>query len=343
MTAHPPIRLGVRIPPCGPVTEVAAAVRRAEEAGFDAVAMPDSPTLWRDTFAALCVAATATEQIALWTAVTSISTRNPISLASSARTVAELAPGRFRLGLGAADSAGFLTGQGRATTGQLRRGIRAIKSLVTGAPTRFGETTVTLQDGCGPIPVYLAAEGPKNTALAVEVADGLMTYLREVERQAAKVSELRAAGDRTDDFELIASGPVAITDDVARDTQYIKPLVVKAVQAHPGAQAWFAEAGFDIHPPAEEILLPDGTDQSHPRDVAEAVRVASQWVTDEAAVWYARQIGIFGTAEEVAERLRHLEQLGVREFHVSHGGSFDYPDALIEAVSTEVIPRLRAS
>ncbi len=160
-----------------------------------------------------------------------------------------------------------------------------------------------------------------------------MTYLREVERQAAKVSELRAAGDRTDDFELIASGgPVAITDDVARDTQYIKPLVVKAVQAHPGgAQAWFAEAGFDIHPPAEEILLPDGTDQSHPRDVAEAVRVASQWVTDEAAVWYARQIGIFGTAEEVAERCGTWNSSGVREFHVSHGGSFDYPpDALIE-------------
>lgn len=337
------MRLGVRVPPCGPVTEIAAAVRRAEEAGFDAVAVPDSPTLWRDTFSALCFAAERTEKIALWTAVTSIVTRNPISMASSARTVAELAPGRFRLGLGAADSAGFLTGQGRATTGQLRRGINAIRSLVTGAPTKFGETMVTLQDGCDPIPIYLAAEGPKNTALAVEVADGLMTYLREVRKQSTRIAELRSESDHSKNFELIASGPVAVTDDVARDTQFIKPLVVKAVQAHAGAKNWFAEAGFEINPPAEEILLPDGTDQSHPRDVAEAVRVASQWVNDDAAVWYARQIGIFGTADEVAARLRELEELGVAEFHCSHGGSFDYPDALIEAVSTEVIPRLRGN
>jgi 5,10-methylenetetrahydromethanopterin reductase len=322
---------------------VAAAARRAEEAGFDSIVMPDSPTLWRDTLAALCFAASATERVTLWTAVTSIVTRQPIGLASSARSVAELAPGRFKLGLGAADSAGFLTGQRRATTGELRDGIVAIRSLLSGAPTDVGGRTVTLQDACGPILIYLAAEGPRNTALATEVADGLMTYLREVDRQAARVTEFRAASGHTRPFEHIVSGPVRVTDDIARDVQFLKPLVVKAVQTGGGYSSMFAEAGFDIRPPAEEILLPDGTDQAHARDTAEAIRVASQWVSDEAVVWYAHQIGLFGTTDEIIAGLRRLESLGVREFHFSHGGSFDFPDELIETVGADVIPKLRAN
>jgi 5,10-methylenetetrahydromethanopterin reductase len=57
------IKIGIRIPPCRPVPQVADAVRRAELAGFDSVAMPESPMLWRDTVAALVASAAVTERV----------------------------------------------------------------------------------------------------------------------------------------------------------------------------------------------------------------------------------------------------------------------------------------
>ncbi len=45
------MRIGLRIPPCAPVPEIAALARDAERAGFDEVWFPDSQLLWRDVFA----------------------------------------------------------------------------------------------------------------------------------------------------------------------------------------------------------------------------------------------------------------------------------------------------
>ena len=43
---------GLRIPPCRALTEVAACVRDAEQAGFDVAWLPDSQFLWRDVWGA---------------------------------------------------------------------------------------------------------------------------------------------------------------------------------------------------------------------------------------------------------------------------------------------------
>ncbi|WP_427924794.1 LLM class flavin-dependent oxidoreductase [Streptomyces sp. cg40] len=62
-----PLRIGVRVPPCGRADRVARTVRRAEELGFDQVWFPDSQLLWRDVFTTLTAAAFATERIGLGT------------------------------------------------------------------------------------------------------------------------------------------------------------------------------------------------------------------------------------------------------------------------------------
>ncbi|MFD0744711.1 LLM class flavin-dependent oxidoreductase [Phytohabitans flavus] len=306
--------------------------RRGHHAGL--------PTLWRDTFTALAFAATATERVELWSSVTNVVTRQPIGLASSVRTVAELCGDRFRLGIGAADSSAFLTGRCPATTGELRSGIALVTDLLRGAEGKIGDHAVTLQDPSGPVPVYLAAEGPRNTALAVEVADGVMTTFRDVDRKAERIAAAYAKSGRTSPFRHIVVSFVKITDDPAREARELKPRIVKTVQAE-GARL-FEEAGFDIRVPSKPILLPDGTDIGHPRDMDEAIRVASQWVPDEAAVWYAGQIGLFGTPREIVAGIERLAGLGVAALHMTDGGSFDLPDALIEQFGAEVLPLLRA-
>src|SRR3712207_3265820 len=99
------MRVGLRIPPCRPVPEIAAAVRRAEELGFDEVWLPDSQLLWRDVFPVAAAALERTGRMMVGTAVTNVVTRHPAVVASAARTVAEIAPGRFMLGVGVGNSA----------------------------------------------------------------------------------------------------------------------------------------------------------------------------------------------------------------------------------------------
>ena len=93
------MKVGIRIPACDRPDRLASVAARAEELGFDQVWFPDSQLLWRDVFSVLSVTALRTERIGLGTAVTNVATRHPSVVASAARTVAELAPGRFTLGL----------------------------------------------------------------------------------------------------------------------------------------------------------------------------------------------------------------------------------------------------
>src|SRR5689334_12129416 len=128
------MRVGIRLPPCRPVDEVAEAARRAEELGFDDVWMPDSQTLWRDAYTALACAALRTDRIRLGTAVTNLVTRHPSVVAAAARTVAELAPERFVLGIGIGNSSVEPVGLRSSTTAELRAGVTGLRDTIPGIP-----------------------------------------------------------------------------------------------------------------------------------------------------------------------------------------------------------------
>jgi 5,10-methylenetetrahydromethanopterin reductase len=148
------VRIGLRIPPCRPVPEVVATARAAEAAGFTDVWVPDSQTLWRDPFVTLAGIAGGTRHVRIGTAVTNVVTRHPSVVAAAANTVAELAPGRFVLGVGVGNSAVEPVGLRSSTHAGLRAGV------------------AVLRDGMGSVPVHVAASGPRNLALAGEAADG---------------------------------------------------------------------------------------------------------------------------------------------------------------------------
>ena len=165
------VRIGLRIPPCAPAPEIAALARDAERAGLDEVWFPDSQLLWRDVFAVAAVAAGATSRVTLGTAVTNVVTRHPAVVASAARTVAELAPGRFVLGVGVGDSAVAPVGLRPTTGAELRERLAIVRGLLAGTAVDFGGTTSRLRDPVD-VPIHLAASGPRNLRLAGELADG---------------------------------------------------------------------------------------------------------------------------------------------------------------------------
>jgi len=63
-------------------------------------------------------------------------------------------------------------------------------------------------------------------------------------------------------------------------------------------------------------------------------------ISDEAAVRFAEEFCLFGTAEHIAERLRALHAQGVTGVFLQHVGSYAPPTGLIEAVGSAVLPAL---
>jgi len=164
-----------------PVTEAADMAVAAEKAGFGDLWVPDHYFL-RDVYVAQAVMAERTSAIRLGTAVSAALLRHPSLLASSTATIDELSGGRAILGLGTggfefpsqldlrADSPLTLVKEAVAITRQLFAGGSDVNGRVfTARGARLGWDT-------RPIPIYLAARGPKMLELAGEIADGVITH-----------------------------------------------------------------------------------------------------------------------------------------------------------------------
>ena len=335
-------RIGIRVPPCDRADRVARTVRRAEELGFDQVWFPDSQLLWRDVFTTLTAAALATERIGLGTAVTNVATRHPAVVASAARSVAELAPGRFTLGLGVGNSSVGPVNLRQTTSAAMREGVGMLRALLDGREWDFGGGVHSRLRDPGPrIPIHLAASGPKNLRLAGEIADGAILLSgvspRTLAGAAARVREgAEAVGRAASAVPLTVSAFCAVTDDVEAEARQIKPICASIAQN--GGAPFLALAGIEVDVPATvEGVYPDLV---HAEDWDAAVKVCSAWVSDEAAVRFAEEFCLFGTAAQIAERLTALHDAGVSGVFLQHMGSYDPPTELIEAVGSEVLPAL---
>jgi F420-dependent oxidoreductase-like protein len=166
--------------------------------------------------------------------------------AMTAATLDQLSGGRFRLGLGLSGPQVAEGWHGQRYDRPLQR-TRDYLAVVRLALARKrvvyqGETLqLPLPDGpgkalkltIGPVqqrlPIYLAAMGPRNTALAAELADGLLGYLYTPDHGAEVHAQLRAgaarAGRDLDGFDVAPTVQVRIGEDLqaARDT--MRPLL----------------------------------------------------------------------------------------------------------------------
>src|SRR5215475_7183293 len=112
------------------VDAFAASAARAESLGWAFGLIPCSPLLVRDPYVMLAFAARATQHLVLGTLLDTPVIRHPAALASSIATVAELAPGRTVLGLGAGDTAVRLNGLAPARLTTLANSIDTVRTLL---------------------------------------------------------------------------------------------------------------------------------------------------------------------------------------------------------------------
>jgi len=181
---------------------VAGHARRVERLGYDGLLVPEAV---HDGLLAAGAALAATERLRVGTAVLVAFPRSPMTVAHAAWDLQEASGGRFELGLGSQVRGNVEGRYGTPWTPpvpRMREYVGALRAIFArwqeGTPLRFeGEQYrfTRMQPffdpgplPAGPPPVWLGAVGPAMTALAGEVADGLLThptntsprYLREV-------------------------------------------------------------------------------------------------------------------------------------------------------------------
>ena len=153
------------------VDAFAADVRRAEQLGWDAALQPDSQLRRRDTYVLLAAAARVTERIALGPLLANPVNRHPTVTASSIATVDELAP--VLLGWGVGDTAVRLAGLKPARVAELEASTRLMRSLLDGQAVEVGAARPARLPHHRPVPIWIAAGGPRTLRMAGEVADGV--------------------------------------------------------------------------------------------------------------------------------------------------------------------------
>jgi F420-dependent oxidoreductase-like protein len=231
-------------------TDHATLVAAAEEAGFDTVFTAEA---WgSDAYTPLAWWGRETTRMRLGTSVIQMSARTPTACAMAALTLDHLSGGRHILGLGVSGPQVVEGWYGQkfpkplARTREyidILRQVWAREAPVTSAGPHYplplsGEGTTGLGKPLKPIthplradiPVMLGAEGPKNVALAAEIADGWLPIFYSP-RISGMYNEwldegfARAGARRTrETFEICATAQIIVTDD--------RPMVMEMMKPH---------------------------------------------------------------------------------------------------------------
>ena len=338
------MQVSIRVPPFAPVPDVTAFTRRCEEAGFDGVGFIDSQMITRDVFVVLAHAATATSRIRLMPAVTNPLTRHVSVLASAARSLWDIAPGRIETWIGRGFSSANLVGLPYATVRQMRQAVAEFRRLLAGEWDVYPGVHSHMASGDGTrVPIVIAASGPRTMRLAGEVADGLLLSVGNQPEALERARQLAHEGARRagrDPFtvRLIVCLPTVIREDREEARAWAAPLCAHRLRD----AAWLAGSGIEtggLQAPAElSQLYPD---YFHAEDWERAVAL-SAFLPSDLRARMCDAIGLIGTPADCLRRLQELRDAGFDEVFMQTVGTMNFPAAEVRAFGETIGPALKA-
>jgi F420-dependent oxidoreductase-like protein len=217
-------------------------VAEAERLGFDSVWVAEA---WgTDAVSVLGWLAARTEKVKLGSAIMQIPGRSPTNTAMTAATLDLLSGGRFLLGLGTSGPQVVEGWHGQPwgkPLGKTREYVEIVRAALqrqvvehhgdhyripwddAGATGLGKPLKLMLRPLRAEIPIYLAALGPKNVALAAEIADGWLPIFVDPERFDDAFGPSLAASPPG--FEIAATASVLVGDDVPALLDALRPHV----------------------------------------------------------------------------------------------------------------------
>jgi F420-dependent oxidoreductase-like protein len=241
------VNLGVNVAYWGlglTAAEQLQVVQEADRLGYDSVWAAEA--YGSDAATVLAWLAAGTERIKVGSAIFQMPARSPAMTAMTAATLDQISGGRFLLGLGTSGPQVAEGWHGQRFAKQLQRTreyVAVVRKALARERLEFeGETlTLPLPDGPGKalkltiapeqdqIPIFLAAIGPKNTALAGEIADGWLPFMFSPEHVADVRSLLEEGAARSgralNGFQIVPSVSLMISDDIEAARDIMRPVL----------------------------------------------------------------------------------------------------------------------
>jgi F420-dependent oxidoreductase-like protein len=161
------------------------------------------------------------------------------------------------------------------------------------------------------LPIYLAAVGPKNLELAGELADGWLAIFYSPDHSAESLAAIAAGrakvGKTMDGFDVVASVPVVVGDDVAACAELVRWYAALYIGGMGSREQNFynqlaTRMGFgDAAREVQDLYL-----AKRQRDAAAAVPLE-----------FIDQTSLLGPVERIADGLRAYAEAGVTTLSVS--------------------------
>ena len=293
-------------------------VRQCEQVGAASVWVPEA---WGyDALTPLAHLAAVTSTISLATGIVQVGARSPAMLAMQAMSVQQLSGGRLVLGLGSSGPRIMEGWHGvpfRKPVATMRETIEIVRQIARGdrldhhgavydlPPTGFGRGIRSMVPPVEPIPMVVAALGPKNLELTGEIADGWLGTAFMPEYADVFLDPIRVGCGRTgrsiDQLDLVMPVAVEFTDDVA-----------EAGRRHAGGYAFTIGA---MGAPGQNFYNRAFTAQGYGDDVQAVYELWQAGRRDEAAARVPFDIGfktnLLGPTEVIRERLRLYRDAGI--------------------------------
>ncbi len=302
-----------------------------ERRDVDSLWLIDSQIAMKDVYVGLTLAAVATSRMRLGHGVTNCVTRHPTVTAGATASLADLAPGRVALGLGAGDSALQSIGQRPSTLAELADALRYFRSVLAGIDGSFQGRTYPATWSGRTIPVYLAVSQRKMCHLAGQLADGAIIMgpadPEYLSLQVGWIEDgLKEAGRKRAEIDLRYVATTSAHHDEA--------------QALDDVSSW---ASAQARLLADYVHVPDGLQQFRAEFQAakESYDYAHHLSThaDHRGVIsdvLTRRLAVVGTPDECAERLAQLRATGINGFifPLMGGGRLERVRVLQEEILT---------
>ncbi len=295
-------------------------ILEAERLGFDSVWTAES--YGSDALTPLAWWGSRTSTIRLGTDLIQLSARQPTATAMAALTMDHLSEGRFVLGLGVSGPQvvegwyGMPFPKPLARTREYVSIVRQVLAREAPVENDGPHYPLPYPGGLGlgkplkPIthprradtPIFIGAEGPKNVALAAEIADGWFPIFYSPKHDSMYRDELAAGWDKPGarrgpgDFEILPTVVVVIDDDVERAADALKPMIALYVGGM-GARGMnfhfdvFCRLGYEAEATTIQDLYLDGKQAEAtaavPRSMVEEISLIGpkEKIRDDLAVW----------------------------------------------------------
>ena len=330
-----------------PLNEIGEYSQICEQSGFSHVTWVDIPFLSPDVHVMMTLSALNTKTIKIGHGVIALSTYHPMVIANGAASINNISGGRAFIGLG--PGADFGDVYRAATVNDMRTAVTFLRKFMSGEVADWKGAKMHSEWIGQPVPIYMAAEGPRMLELAGEVADGVISIGAQPEFVKWKMGVVAKGAEKANrdpsDIEFWVRTMIYPTDSKEEAKLELSPYpiaygMVQNLLDSSNHRAYELPRILEkAYPGMVEELIADSKQVRSVWDPYGVERLDAPWV-DKVTPRLIDFFHMRGKPDEICEQIYQLGELGVKNISPVMFTVID-KKSMIKEIGSSIIPHFR--